>query len=124
MALFALFIGAVFMVFGLLGFAIPTRGMAFLHSRRVALFPMAVIGRALIGLLLILAAPHCRVPVVILVMGIASVAAAVVLLAIGRVRFAAFIEGWFKRPPGLLRLLAVAAVALGWLLVWASGWPS
>jgi hypothetical protein len=124
MALFASLIGAVFLVFGLLGVAIPTHGMAFLHSRRVALFPMAVIGRALLGLLLILTAPHCRVPVVILVIGIASLAAAVVLLAVGRVRFAAFIEGWLKRPPGLVRLLAVVAVALGWLLVWASGWPS
>ena len=102
----------------------PARLIALLHERRAGLFPVAVASRAIIGVLLILAAPHCRLSVLVLVMGVATLAGSVVLVTLGRGRFERFIERWLERPPGLLMLLSVVAIALGWLLVWAAGWPT
>ena len=117
-------IGVIFAVFGVLGGVMPARLLAFLYGRRVGLFPIAVAGRVLIGVLLVLAAPYCRLPALVLVIGVAALAAAVVLLLLGRSRFERFIERWLERPPGLLRLFSVVAIALGGLLVWAGGCPS
>ena len=71
-----------------------------------------------LGVLLLVVAPDCRLPIVIQAVDGVSIVAASVLLVIGRSRLDTFIEWWLTRPE-LLRVFGATAAALGALLVYA-----
>ena len=122
MAVVTAVIGAVFAAFGILGGVAPGRLLALVHAKRAVLLPIAVASRILIGVLLVLAAPHCRWPAFVLAIGVAAFVTAVVLLVMGRSGFERFVESWLDRPPGLARLISIVAIALGGILMWCGGW--
>lgn len=113
-------LGAVAVVIGLLGLVMPQSITALVenywsHSTR---FRLAVIARFVIGTLLFVIAPECRLPLVVQILGAVTVAAAVVLIFVGQKRLDSFIAWWLARRR-LIRTSAVFAVIFGSLLVYA-----
>lgn len=76
------------------------------------------------GVLFLLAAPSCRLPEFIRVVGVAELASAVLLLGLGPERLDRFVTWWVERPASFVRSWCSAALALGALLVYSGGWFS
>jgi hypothetical protein len=83
-------------------------------------FYFAIGLRAFLGAVLIAAAPDCRFPQVVRILGILSLISAAAGALIGRERIRAFIQWWVDRPAGFIRGWAILAVAFGAFLVYAA----
>ena len=80
-----------------------------------------VIGtRLVLGGVLIAAAPDCRFPNAVRILGILSLIAAAASAALGYERLRMFVQWWVDRPSGLVRAWAGAAIAFGAFLVYAA----
>ncbi len=66
-----------------------------------------------------LAAPVTQHPVVLKVMAAVALAAAIAVVLMGYPRMQLMIRWAVDRPPAVLRLFAVVAIAIGALLLWA-----
>ena len=82
-------------------------------------FRYAVVVRLILGVLFILAAPGCREPGVVRVIGVLTLVAAAALLVVGRQRLDTFMEWWLGRPRPRLRAWSILGVALGVLLIYS-----
>ncbi len=83
-------------------------------------FYLTVIIRLLLGILLIVAAPRCRLPRFFYVFGVIIVLAAVALFFFGPVRLESIIRQISSLPGVIIRLLYAVTVLFGALLVYAS----
>jgi hypothetical protein len=72
-----------------------------------------VAARLVLGVVLVVAAPDCRFPEIVRVLGILSLVSAVLLPLLGRERLRPMIEWWISRPDGFLRAWSLVAVAFG-----------
>jgi hypothetical protein len=125
MAVFVSLFGFFLVIVGLFGIAATRTLIALVGRWRAArLLAVGASLRVALGVIFLLAAPYCRQPLVVRIVGVVSLVAALALLAVGPSRFERFLDRWLARPPGLMRGWLVVALALGALLVWASGWPS
>ena len=79
----------------------------------------AVLFRLVIGALLIYAAPACRAPEIVRVLGVITILAAGALVFLGADRMQRFIEWWCERPSGLIRVWSAVGVVLGGFLIYA-----
>ena len=115
-ALVGLLIGGV----GLFGMAQPKRLVAWVVSvwSKDRLW-FAVATRLALGALLIYAAPECRAPQAVRVLGVIAVLAAVGLVFLGSERMNAFVVWWTERPAAIVRGWSSAGVLLGAFLVYA-----
>jgi hypothetical protein len=115
-------IGVLIGGFGLYGMAQPARLIAWVKSvwSQDRLW-LAVGIRLVLGALLIYAAPECRAPQAVRVLGVITLVAAVGLVFIGSKRMNAFVQWWTERPSAVVRAWSVAAVLLGAFLVYAGG---
>lgn len=86
---------------------------------KILLHVLAVGVRVLIGILLILSASASKYPTIIAVLGWLSLAAALVLLVIGRKRFLRLMSWALSLPQPYSRLGGVVAVVFGGFLVYA-----
>ncbi len=80
----------------------------------------AVAVRLVLGALLIVAAPDCRFPAAVRVLGIISIAAAGVLPLIGTKRVNTLVSWWTARPSSFIRAWSLFGVAFGAFLVYAA----
>ena len=97
--------GVLILAIGLLGLVDPQRVV----GRIRALEPRAQLGlavgvRAVMGVILILAAPECRHPTAVMVLGAIALVAAVALPFLGAERLRALVVWWSERPPSLQRV--------------------
>ena len=119
MAMIVTALGMLIVLIGAVGLVDPRRLIALVrHWHGPTRFMLAVGVRLGLGVLLLVVAPDCRLPVVIQAVGGVSIVAAGVLLVVGRSRLDTFIEWWLGRPE-LLCVSGATAVALGALLVYA-----
>lgn len=113
--------GFLILSIGALGFFSPAGLTRFLSiwepGRRLY---AAVIFRILFGVVLLLAAPECRFPIVVGVTGLVALVAAVVLGVVGARRFESFVQWWLARPAAFIRAWAGVATAFGGLLIYAA----
>ncbi|MBN2284682.1 MAG: hypothetical protein JXO48_12415 [Deltaproteobacteria bacterium] len=79
---------------------------------------IAMMLRVVIGVLLLLAAPGTRAPVVVQVIGVLFVLSGIVIPFMGAARLGKLVNWWLARPDGFLRAWAVAAAVFGALIVW------
>ena len=122
--MFVSLVGAIVLLLGLLGIAIPSRMASLVPRWRVlTLWWAAIATRLAVGVLFVFAAPYCRLPGVVRVAGVFAAIAAVGVLAAGRARFDRVVSWWLHRPPWVIRVWCVFACAVGALLVWAGAWP-
>ncbi len=82
-------------------------------------FWTAILVRVAIGVLFLLAAPSCRLPVVVQVVGILALIAALAIFLIGRTRLDSFLTWWLGRPQSLIRSWSIVAIGFGALLIYA-----
>ena len=72
-----------------------------------------------IGIVLLMAASQCRVPIVLTLMGIMSLVKGVFLFSVGSEKAKAMAGKWRDKPQGKVRLLALLPIGLGLLLFWS-----
>jgi len=119
MAIIVSFVGVFTAMIGLIsaiqpGLFIGVFGQLKSSSR----FWAAIIARALFAVTFFVAAPACRFPIVIYIVGGILIAAAITVLIVGQQRLNSFIDWWLARP-GLIRVSALLGVAFGILLLCA-----
>jgi len=73
----------------------------------------------IIGIVLLIAAPQCNVPIVITLMGIISLIKGVALFKFGLEKAKAMAVKWRDKPQGQVRLFALLPIVLGLLLLWS-----
>jgi hypothetical protein len=105
---------------GLLGVAAPAELTNRLARWRVLTrLPMTLGLRVGFGILFLVAAPHCRLPDLVRIVGILELAGAAVLLVAGSGRLDRFVAWWLERSPAFVRCWCSAALALGILLTYS-----
>jgi len=76
--------------------------------------------RLFLGVVLVAAAPECRYPQVIRILGIVSLVAAAAGAALGRRRLTVFVDWWAKQSTGFVRTWCIFALAFGGFLISAA----
>ena len=119
MAIIVSMFGVLAVLIGIVGIASPQRLAGTIGGwDSPARFWFAIGIRVLFGIVLIRAAPVCRLPIVVSALGIVAIVAALGIGIAGRARLDALIGWWIQRPT-LLRLSAIVAIGFGVLLVYA-----
>lgn len=120
MALLVTLVGVLILGIGVLIAVAPARFFHWIASMETTIrFRAAILVRVVIGLLFLLAAPSCRQPAVVQVVGIIILLAAAGLLLLGRERLDSFLSWWMSRPLSLHRVWAVVAWGFGALLIYS-----
>lgn len=115
-ALIGLLIGGV----GLFGMAQPKRLVTWVDSVwKPDRLWLAVAIRLALGVLLIYAAPQCRMPEAVRIFGVITVLAALGLVVLGPERMRVFVHWWTERPPAIIRVWSVGGLLLGAFLIYA-----
>jgi hypothetical protein len=105
---------------GLLGVAAPTHLTRILGSWRVLTgFPVTFVLRIVFGSIFVVAAPDCRLPTLVRVIGFLEFGGAALLLGLGAGRLDRFVEWWLQRPSSFVRCWCLGAFALGISLAYA-----
>ncbi len=105
---------------GLLGVAAPTKLTRLLGNWRVLIgFPVTLALRIVFGVIFVIAAPDCRLPALVRLVGFLEFGGAVVLLGLGAGRLERFGEWWLQRPSSFVRYWCLAAFAFGIVLLYA-----
>lgn len=73
----------------------------------------------IIGIALLIAAPQCKVPIVITLMGLISLIKGIALFTFGLEKVKAATIKWRDKPHGQVRLFALLPIGLGFLLLWS-----
>ncbi len=122
MTLLVTIVGALIVLIGLIGLVNPRKFISLVGRWQGAsrLWSAALI-RIALGVGFIIAAPSCRLPEVVRIIGIISLVAGVVIPFIGRRRFDSFIDWWLGMPTGVIRIWSLAAAVFGVVLVYAAG---
>lgn len=82
-------------------------------------FQTAITVRLVTGVFFLLAAPSCRVPAIVLAVGVLALVAALALGVLGQRRLDAFVSWWLTQPPLVIRVWSLVAVVFGGLLGYA-----
>jgi hypothetical protein len=115
-------IGAIISLVCLTGVMLPAQLLHAVRAAwqyRAALF-VAVMVRFLVGVLLVMAAPHSRFPLVFEILGWLALVAALLILAIGRERIGRLLDWWSRRSRPAIRLWSLAGLAFGCILVYGA----
>lgn len=114
--------GIAIALLGAMGIVYPTGLTHFVAAVWETLtgFYLAITVRFSLGVILIVAAPDCRFPVVVRALGIVSLIAAAATAILGYERLRSFVQWWVGRPAGFIRGWATAAVVFGGFLVYAA----
>lgn len=120
MAYFVSILGILMVAIGLFWLVQPKHLVTLIERwKHPSRFWFAVLVRLVLGIVFLIVAPACRVPVVIQVFGGIAIAAALIILALGQQRLDRFIAWWLSRSPAVIRVSASFAVVFGALLVYA-----
>jgi hypothetical protein len=104
---------------GLFGVVAPTSLTRLLGSWRVMTkLPVTLAIRLLFGCVFVFAAPGCRLPTVVRLIGFLEFGGAAVLLGLGARRLERFVEWWLQRPSSFVRYWCLGASALGIVLIY------
>jgi hypothetical protein len=109
-------------VLGGFGIARPTGLVEFVQRfwQKPSGLALAVGIRLALGIVLLAAAPECRFPAAIRVLGGVSLVAALAVPLVGREGVRSLVAWWVERPPAFIRIWASFALAFGGFLVFAS----
>jgi hypothetical protein len=120
MAALVSFSGVTVALVGLLGVAVPGRLTQLLAEwPALTRLPVTVGLRLGFGTVFLLAAPGCRLPELVLLVGIAEFFGVAVLLVLGSGRLDRFVAWWLAKPLSFVRRWCSAALVFGMLLIYA-----
>ncbi len=80
----------------------------------------AALLRLVVAVVFFLAARECDIPWVIVLLGIGLLVSAVLVFILGAEKFNSILEWYTKKPPLLFRLLALIALTLGVIIIYAA----
>jgi len=113
-------VGAAVAGIGLLGLALPANLVRLLDRWRVVTgLPVTFTLRVVFGSIFVIAAPDCRLPTFVRLVGFLELASAAVLLGLGAAQLGRFVDWWLRRSLSLVRCWCLGAFALGIALVCA-----
>jgi len=72
------------------------------------------------GIVLLIAAPQCRLTGFITVLGIWSIIKGVLLLTLSQKKMNAYLDWWLKKPILVIRFLFIIMLAFGLLLIYSA----
>ena len=75
--------------------------------------------RLVFGIIFLLAASSCRYPIVIAVLGILMVVGGILVFTMGPGKIKAIFEWWNKKPPVIIRVLALFPICIGILILFS-----
>lgn len=81
---------------------------------------VAAVVRILIGSFLLLAASQCKIPIIILILGLLILAAGIFIFFVGQNRAKAMLTWVIEKTPTVHRLFAIVALIIGALLIYAA----
>lgn len=122
MTLLVAFFGVLIALLGATGLFSPSTLLGRVDSAwrtRRGLYAVIAL-RLVLGVILVVAAPECRYPVAIRVLGVISIVAAGSVPVIGLERVHAMVDWWAARPPLWIRAWACVAIAFGGFLIHAA----
>jgi hypothetical protein len=124
MSLWVVLSGLAVAAIGLLGLVLPRRLVEILaRFRFLTGLPVTVGVRLGFGALFVAAAPACRLPECVRLIGFLELAGGLVLIALGAERLRRFVEWWLARTPSFVRCWCLAAVVFGIALAYAGAAP-
>lgn len=113
-------VGLAVAAIGLLGVVAPAALTNLLTRWRVLIqLPVTLGLRLAFGLLFLVAAPHCRLPELVRVVGIVELVGAAILLAAGPELLQRFSTWWLQQSPAFVRYWCSGALSFGILLAYA-----
>ena len=119
MAIIVSILGGLITLSGIIGIAKPQLLINLVeHWHGPSRFWIAILVRVILGVVLLVVAPACRLPMFVHIVGVISIVAALGILILGRTRLDSFIKWWLIRP-ALIRFSGFVAIAFGALLVYA-----
>ena len=121
MVMLVRFLGVVIVIMGVIFGIKPElfqRYVKFWNSRKRIVAGGIV--SLLFGIIFLLAAFKCRVPVVIAIFGVWAIIKGVILFVINEKKLNAYLEWWSKKPLSVIRILGIISLALGILVIWCA----
>ncbi len=113
-------VGLAVAAIGLLAVVSPIRLTRLLNSQRVLNgLPVTFAVRIVTGSIFVVAAPDCRVPTLVRLIGLLEFGGAAVLLGLGGERLGGFVEWWLERSSSFVRYWSLGALTLGTLILYA-----
>ena len=73
----------------------------------------------LLGIIFLLAASQCKLPWVLMVLGIISIAKAIFIFTRGLKGFQPMMNWWLARPDSFLRVYSLIVIAMGALIIYS-----
>ena len=122
MTLLVALIGALIALLGATGLVRPSMLVGMLDwvwRTRRGLYGVVAL-RLCIGVILVVAAPECRYPTAMRILGVISIVSATLVPVLGLERIRALVSWWAARPPLFIRAWAVFAIAFGGFLIHAA----
>ena len=114
-------LGALAVLLGVIGVVQPNRFRSMFEGMDSQVrFRLAIVIRLAMGALFWWLAEELRHPHIMRILAVIAVAAAVVIVIMGRERLDKFIGWWLSRPDGVLRVSALFAAAFGAYLVYVA----
>jgi len=113
-------VGVVVAGIGLLGITAPAHLKRLLGRRRVLVgLPVTLGIRLVVGVVFVFAAPECRLPTLVRLIGFIELGGALVLIGLGAPRLERFADSWLQRSSAFVRYWCVGALAFGMVLLYA-----
>ena len=119
----AVFVSAVGFLVAAVGLSVaiaPVRTLGWMASMESnARFRTAIGLRLVLGTAFLVAAPSCRWPIAIQIVGFLAFVAAIGLAIMGRAHLDTLVQWWVDRSPTFLRLWSLVAIGFGVLIIYA-----
>ncbi len=122
MTLLVALFGGLIVLLGLAGLVSPSALVGWVDSLWRSLRGLwgVVALRFCLGVILVVAAPECRYPTAIRILGVISIVSATLVPVLGLERIRALVNWWAARAPLFIRAWAVFAIAFGGFLIHAA----
>jgi hypothetical protein len=113
-------VGLAVAAIGLLGIVAPTRLTRILSRQRILTgLPVTLTVRFVTGTIFVVAAPDCRAPTLVRLIGLLEFGGAAGLLGLGGERLGRFVEWWLARSSSFVRYWSFGALTLGALILYS-----
>lgn len=120
MLMLARFIGLVIIAMGTVITLNPNVFKAMINFwRQGKKIYIAGVVRLTFGIIFLLAAPECRLPGVVSILGVLMIIGGIIIFVIGPQRIQTIFGWWEKRPPLFMRLMGLIALAIGALILYS-----
>ena len=84
---------------------------------------IAALLKAAFGVFLLIAATSCDIPLIIIILGLITAGAGFTMMGMESGKLKKMFQWWIERPFWAVRIMAIAAIAIAALMLYAAGIP-